>query len=392
MTTAVLTPFSTAAARPDGKLWRKRVLPVGDVAYRGRMLHFTRAYNDELAANFSARAYDQVPFQLADAANTHTNDPERFRGEVVAMESKDDGLYVVLSASPEGDQILRTNPRLGVSARIVEDYARSDGKHYRAAVQHVLGTLDPRVPGLGAWQAIENAMTADLTIDLTGEQFPDDSNGGEGMPELTAEQHAKMARLLEIPDDKLAELIAGTTPKPQPPAPAAPPPGEDELSDAELEELLAAAEELDAAGLLDDGAPEPQPVGMSMDTAMAIEMANYRADETERQLGVLNAHLDEERFSAERRRLAQEFGIPPYIADLARPLLEGAGHVVELSNGQTVDAGQVMRTVLSEFGRSAQMLDLSLEQGSGFDEPEAASQARTARDDLVTRYRTQTGI
>lgn len=388
MTTAVLTPFSSAPARQDGKLWRKRVLPVGDVAYRGRMLHFTRQYNDELASNFRQRAYDQVPFQLADAANTHTNDPERFRGEVVDMESRDDGLYVVLAASPKGDEILRTNPRLGVSARIVEDYARSDGKHYRAAVQHVLGTLDPRVPGLGAWQAIENAMTADLTIDLTGEQFPDDSNGGDGMPELTAEQQAKMARLLEIPDDRLAELLAGT--QPQPPAPAAPPAGETELTDAELEELLNAAAELDAAGLLDE--PELEPVGMSMETAAAIEMANYRADETERQLGVLNAHLDEERFTAERRRLAQEFGIPPYIADLARPLLEGAGHVVELSNGGTVDAGQVMRTVLSEFGRSAQMLDLSLEEGSAMDEPEAASAARSSRDDLVARYRGQTGI
>ena len=33
-----------------------------------------------------------------------------------------------------------------MSARIVEDYARSDGKFFTAAVQHVLGTLDPRIP------------------------------------------------------------------------------------------------------------------------------------------------------------------------------------------------------------------------------------------------------
>jgi hypothetical protein len=36
--------------------------------------------------------YDQVPFQLADASNAHSNDPERFRGEVLDMEVRHDGL------------------------------------------------------------------------------------------------------------------------------------------------------------------------------------------------------------------------------------------------------------------------------------------------------------
>src|ERR1035441_8319817 len=57
------------------------VLPVGDVEYKGRTLHFTLNYLKGLAGAFTARAYDQVAFQLADAQNTHTNDPERFRGD-----------------------------------------------------------------------------------------------------------------------------------------------------------------------------------------------------------------------------------------------------------------------------------------------------------------------
>src|SRR5205809_7930654 len=59
-----------------------------------------------------------------------------------------DGLYIQAELTDRGEQVLRDNPYLGVSARIVENYNRSDGKFYKAAVQHVLGTLDPRLPGL----------------------------------------------------------------------------------------------------------------------------------------------------------------------------------------------------------------------------------------------------
>ena len=111
--------------------------------YKGRTLRFTAGYLRGLLDAFRSRAYDQVPFQLADAQNTHTNDPERTRGEIVDMDVDGDGLYVTVAATDAGARVLQDNPRLGVSARIVEDYARSDGQHYAAAVQHVLGTLDP---------------------------------------------------------------------------------------------------------------------------------------------------------------------------------------------------------------------------------------------------------
>ena len=159
------------------RLWRKKVLPVGDVEYKGRLLHFTQDYLGQLAAAFNGRAYDQVPFQLADAQNTHTNDPERTRGEITAMELGDDGLYITAELTEDGEKVLAANPKLGVSARIVEDYARSDGRHFPAAIQHVLGTLDPRIPGLGAWQAIEAASPVpDQVIDLSASMFA----GGDG--------------------------------------------------------------------------------------------------------------------------------------------------------------------------------------------------------------------
>lgn len=59
------------------------------------------------------------------------------------MAPADDGLYVTAQLTERGEAVLRDNPYLGVSARIVEQYRRADGKFYPAAMQHVLATLDP---------------------------------------------------------------------------------------------------------------------------------------------------------------------------------------------------------------------------------------------------------
>ena len=405
MTVLVLTPFhGSRAVELGNRLWRKRVLPVGDVEYKGRQLHFTLDYLKGLARAFADRAYDQVAFQLADAQNTHTNDPERFRGEVVAMDAEPDGLWLTLNPTEAGERVLQENPNLGVSARIVEDYARSDGLRFPAAIQHVLGTLDPRIPGLGGWQAIEAASPVpDTVIDLSasafaGEQpalFP--ASGERTGMNLTDEQQARLARLLDLPEDQFAALTSGADAGDLD-ALEGFDDGGDELSDAELDELIAAAEDLDAAGLLDDDAayvPEGEPVaaGLSAEAQFAIDLANARAEETARELSVVTARLREEDYQAEKRRLA-DLGVPPYVTELARPLLEGAGHAVELANGKTVDAGAIMRRVLSEYASQARLLDLDVELGSPMDEPEGAREeaAVRSRDDVVSRFKSLTGL
>lgn len=432
MTTAVLTPFhGSQAVELGNREWWKRLLPIGEIDYKGRRLKFTRNYLAELVNSFRNNAYDQVAFQLADSANTHTNDPERFRGEIAEMMLREDGsadengLWVRLKPTDAGDAVLASNPKLGVSARIVEDYARSDGKHFPAAIQHVLGTLDPRIPGLGAWQAIEAATPVpDTVIDLsasafTGEQPapPPQSQppGGTGMSDLTLTdaQQARLAKLLELPEETLDALAAGgtvLTPDELGALTGTDEGGEEgELSDAELDDLIAAAEELDAAGLLDDEdtgdalpgfTPGYMPPGepaaaaaLSAETQFAIDLATARAEETQRELSVVTARLREEDYQAEKRRLA-DLGVPPYITELARPLLEGAGHAVELANGKTVDAGQVMRKVLTEYASQARLLDLDVELGSPADEPEGVQREETARsrEETVARFKSVTGL
>ena len=388
MTTAVLTPFTgTQAVELGNRVWRKRVLPVGDVDYKGRTLHFTRDYLAGLARSFQERAYDQVPFQLAGSDNSHTNDVERFGGEITDFEVAEDGLYIKLAATERGEKVLKENPNLGVSARIVEDYARSDGKFFTAAVQHVLGTLDPRIPGLGGWEAVEASNDAEAVLDLSTFSFTGEEMTVSG-DQFTAEERGKLSKLLQIPEDKIdaltaladadLSLLAGD--------------GADaELTDEELAQLIAEMpdEELAALQAEFEGQVAAAAPGLSNQAAMAIEMANVRADENARQLSVITSELDTQRYEAERARLVRDSGVPPFLVELARPLLEGTGHTVDLANGKAVDAGQIMRKVLTEYAKAAKMMDLSVELGSAMDEPEQTGAAAQERDEVVSRARMQ---
>lgn len=435
MTALVLTPFTAgdAATELGTRLWRKKLLPVGDVEYKGRLLHFTKDYLGQLVTAFNSRAYDQVPFQLADAANTHTNDPERTRGEITGMELGDDGLYVTAELTPDGEKVLSANPRLGVSARIVEDYARSDGRHFPAAVQHVLGTLDPRIPGLGAWEAVEAASPVpDEVIDLSGSVFAGagGSPGGSapalpaappGQPSgrtdmdlttLTPEQQERLEKLLGLPDDALDALANGGTVISAEELEALTGPGDgdgddgdsdddaalaaaiDSMSDEELAALEAEFEAQDGGEPEPGPAPEPVAAGLTAEQQFAIDLANARAEETQREMAVISARLREQDYLAEKRKLA-DLGVPPFITEMARPLLEGAGRTVELANGKTADAGQIMRKVLAEYAQQARLLDLDVELGSPMDEPAdtvAAEKATASRADTVARFKSVTGL
>jgi hypothetical protein len=193
----VLAPVSWSPAIELGNnTWTKKILPIGSIDYQGRKLNFTRSYLQGLVRAFTQRAYDAVPLQFADAANAHTNDPERTRGWITGMELADDGLWVTAEMSDRGSAVLRENPQLGVSARIVEQYARSDGAFFPAAIQHVLATLDPRIPGLGAWQAVEMNNSQDgpaIVIDLSASRWP-----GEAAMELAALDTLSDAELADL--------------------------------------------------------------------------------------------------------------------------------------------------------------------------------------------------
>jgi hypothetical protein len=336
---------------------------------------------------------------------------------------------VTLKPTEAGDKVLKENPELGVSARIVEDYARSDGQHFPAAIQHVLGTLDPRIPGLGAWQAIEAASPVpDTVIDLSASTFAGEGTPAppspapsqpepapaaqeppgrtdDAMPELdglTDEQKARLAKLLELPDDQLDALAAGglvLTPD-ELLALTASTDGDgdgDAPEDEVASEISAMTDEefavMQAAFEAEQQQEEPVAAGLSAEAQFSIDLAVARQEETARELSVITARLREQDYQAEKRKLA-DLGVPPFITELARPALEGIGHTIDLANGKTVDMGQVMRKVLTEYAQQVKLLDLDVELGSPVDEPEDAGreQRDAGRGDLVARYKQMTGL
>src|SRR5882762_6706794 len=133
----VLTPVLRSGAKREGGLlskglkYRKQILPERDITYTDeegekRELKFDRAYLETLKKAYDDKAYDVMPFVLAKDDNSHSMDPERFRGKVEGVDfAKDDeqpGLYATLSfPSKSAARSVIDNPELGVSVRIKED-------------------------------------------------------------------------------------------------------------------------------------------------------------------------------------------------------------------------------------------------------------------------------
>lgn len=338
MADVYLTPTDDGAAvELSQTLYRKKILPKGTIDYKGRKIVFDEAYLTDLATSFHDQAYDQVPFMLADKDNAHTMDPERFRGECKGVEVASDGLYGTFELSAEAAAMVKANPKLGVSARIVEGYDRADGKSYPRAMQHVLGTLDPRLPGLGAWTEVA----------LSG------YDSGDNVLDLTAAEFEGVATVAKTADD--GDLIDGLT--------------RDEY-EALLSELgLDDVDGGDNTGNDDNGAPvvTPQPVKVPAVATLSNE-DRTTLDLANEQIAELKSARAKDRFEADKRQYVQK-GVPPALVELARPVLEAPdGFTIDLSNGvdgeQKVDAAHVVRQLLDS---AVGYLDLAKERGHSVD-------------------------
>jgi hypothetical protein len=229
---------------------------------------------------------------------------------------------------------------------------------------------------------------------------------------LTDEQKTRLAQLLELPDDQLDALASGglvLTPDELLALTGSADPGDDEDGDEGGEdeaagdgdglamEIAAMTDEeftaMQAAFEAEQHQEEPVAAGLSAEAQFSIDLAVARQEETARELSVITARLREQDYQAEKRKLA-DLGVPPFITELARPLLEGNGRTVDLANGKTADAGQIMRRVLTEYAQQAKLLDLDVELGSPMDEPEDAGreQRDAGREDVVSRFKQMTGL
>jgi hypothetical protein len=394
MTSSLMTPFEfTAPSQSTRRSWRKKVLPIGSINYKGQHLDFTRDYLSGLVQAFNDHAFDQIPFQLATDDNQHNNNPKNFIGDVAALELADDGLYATVTTTDDGAALLEKNPNLGISARIVNEYARADGKFWKSAIQHVLATLDPRVPGLGPWEAVTEFSSDNSEcriIDMSQAIFQTEATK---VPDLTEEEVTAFRAFLAKQAE--SEKEDKTPPKGE----ASTEDDSEVLSDAELEALIAAAEADFEDGPEDetedegDGDDDRELVSASASAKLAakhqeaIDLTNAHLEAQAVELARVTEQLDSQRWEAEKSMFSREYSLPPAVLELAKPLLKGEGHTVNLSNGDDVDAGACMRQVLTEVGKLAKLLDLSNELGSGVEGDSSREDEAKARTETTKTIR-----
>lgn len=383
MTTAVLTPTNATAGKPvAGRLWRKQVLPAGkqitytDPTGASRTLNFDPAYLGEMVTAFNAGAYDTVKFQIADAKNTHTEDPERARGTVRALELTADGLDMIVDLTDDGAKLIGDHPDLPVSARIIEGLTRGDGKQFPAAIKHVLGTLDPRVPGMSPWQAVSDLATDDVpTVDLTAGDYTTAKKESRMSDVL-----AKIRKAFGLADSATEEEILAA-------AEAKLTPAEPESGD---EETLS-AEEIAALEAL---ANEPAEASLTAEAQKQIDLANANAEQAVNRAKALEQQAARSAWAAERTERLHE-GIPAAVLDLAAPWCGGDTPTgfIDLANTDTTvesvrDAAAAdMRKMLDNFKG---LIDLSV-IGESSDPDTDAAEAKL-RQERIKAHRQAAGI
>lgn len=399
MITEVRTPFGTPTPielSKDG-LYRKQILRFCTIDYTDRdgstrKITFDEEYGRDLVQAFKDGAYNQVPFQLADNDNRHNNSPLLTGGEAVALTLSRDGSGVdaILKLNNQGQKAVELNPKIGVSARILED-AVLGGKPYRRAVQHVLATVDPQIRDMSPWEKVRSVDLSDGTVSVSVDLSTATYERSATMPQgngdtVTLELSAPVAELLSKPGaaERLAAMIE-----------------EDEGLEAlaaQLGDLLDDEEEDDEDDLADlyaDDDPDdddPDVTDLSGRAVQALELANARTATMESRVIELTNQLAKQRLDTELAAFRRE-GLAPAVLEAAAPLLSIESGALELSNsgGQAVDPGEVVRGILSTVIELAASGHLIVGDGDETGTHHAEDPAASRRDALLADWSTEYG-
>lgn len=402
----IVTPgISTDLAETGEKLvfW-KQILPEDTINYtdesgQTRVINFDRNYHQDCIDSFRKRAVDQTCFQLATPTNSHGRDfdPERQRAEVLDMATLDQlppeiqakvehkpGLYAKMKFwDKRAARSVLQNPKLGVSARVRENFTRVDGTRIKRAVIHVLGTIDPRITGMSAWQAADfsydpkDGFVLDLSSNhYQGDQMPkapkskkrsaDDLPSAADIEAMNDEELTAFLDELEADDD--LEDDADTSDEDEDE-------DDDDLEDDEDED------EDDNTGA-QSGTRQLTGASLSNKARNAISLANENAAEANRRAYQALRNQAKAEFKALRVELLAA-GVPADKIDLAQPVLERADPlVIDLSNSGEEDL-DVTAVVLELLDGYKGTVDMSNEAGhsgtvnvaGGDDDPDAEALA-----------------
>lgn len=398
----LLTPIDLSVATKVGKgVYRKQVLPLGSINYRGRKIDFTKKYLTDLASSFKSKAYDQVPVVYADSQNQHNMDPRNFGADTINLAFEDDGLYAYVKPDSATRKVLDKNPNLGVSARIVEGLEKSDGRRFPRAIQHILLTMDPRVTGMKPWQTVDLSGYdggTERVVDLTAltiekeSKMPKIKSGGSSSVKAgeTQPDGNGVLDLSNLTDEQLDLLLSEADPEGEDDDaevdPAAVEDDDEDDDDAEDGEdddeeddddstdlavpaFIKAAKDEKAKRLAKDkkkGAKgRAKSVDPKVDLSSDKDGQTLDLSETLAEVRALRAESAANAWKAERGRLVRS-GVPPHILDLAAPILSAPESVtIDLSTSEkSVDAKGIVKDIIEA---TKGYVDLTPELGHAVD-------------------------
>jgi hypothetical protein len=339
------SPTTKVTEKSTGRvLYKKQILPEGTYDYKGTKLDLTADQLKGYVDSFKAGAFDEVPFQFGGSESEHNNDPKRRGGTLAHMEhTPGQGVYGYFdfSKDPETVKYVEKYPRFGVSPRIELGIERADGKKFAGAIQHVCGTLVPRINGMAPWEKVElsaSANTTDEVVDLSTEvidlEAPPVIDFINDKPINNSEEGDTVA--LDITEDDLAAL----------------------------------RQFRDDNKLIED-------LVTPMGTAMTAELSNgtktagpVEDTEARNQVRELRVDLARSRWETQATQLVND-GVPPSAIELARAIMEEPDDkVIELSSGEKVTDKERTLALLEAMKGT---IDLSGEVGhqvNGFTEDE----------------------
>lgn len=323
-------------SKEEGVFW-KQIIPLNKtIVYNGQKITFDKTMLSEAKTAFENKVLDQTAFQLANDNNQHDTaediaagrnmDPQRFRGEIDKLALNNRGLFARFKLTKDGVELIKQNPKLGVSASLKPNYVDSDGKSHPIVLRHVLGTLDPKIKGMSPWtkEEIELSVSDDVNeevIDLAAADTdtpPTPNNEGAEKVEVDKTEFEGMKA-------QLAELADG---------------------DKLLQQILDETEEDDKVSLSNEEPPENPEITKLKSKVAASEWKAERAEFTTK-------------------------GVPASLLNLAEEALaQPEGSVINLSTGDEINEREIIRKMLHE---AEGFVDLSAESGHGMNADETSA-------------------
>lgn len=358
MNDVIYTPFDLSEAVRTGRrrFW-KQVLPVTKINYKGQEVDFNPDFHMDLTKSFREQAFDQVPVVFADGDNRHTMDPRQFGGDVLDLQyrgpGKDQGTWALIEADKDAAKAIKKNPRLGVSARIRQMVEKADGRSFPRAIEHICLTMNPRVTGMGPWQAVDlSEEDADIeVVDLTAVNYEEGNEMGKTkQPKSTSTDTIDLSAL---DDDEFQALLDLTTAEAIERGVEVG--GDEDEEEEEVEETPTARKPRRKKSRTkvtidkeseDDGGDEDEEEDEEEDeTDLSDSEKVIRRDEVS-QFSQMRIDLANDRWQTQRGQYL-DAGVPAFLLDLAEPVLSLPDPLtIDLSDDETLDASDTIRKML----------------------------------------------